>query len=403
MSSISLHPPLTAAKGQRIESIDLLRGTVMIIMALDHVRDYFHGSAYLFDPTDMSRTSVFIFFTRWVTHFCAPIFMFLAGVSAHLYGARRTRKELSFFLLTRGLWLILAELFIVTFEWTFNPFYSMYILQVIWAFGFSMIVLSVMIYLPLRAILLIGILLIAGHNLLDGFHVPGGSFTAFLWSFLHEQHGFTFGPLSMFVGYPILPWIGIIAIGYCFGHLYTSGYDAVKRRKTLLAVGLATIAGFVLLRFINIYGDHSHWSVQQNTLFTFLSFLNTTKYPPSLLYVLMTLGPALVFLALSERPLNALTSRITIFGRVPMFFYLLHILVIHLLAILGAMYWGHPWTDEIFTGWVTGNARLRGYGFGLPFVYLVWVVVVIGLFPLCKWFDTYKRSHQAKQQWLSYF
>jgi len=376
----------------------------MIIMALDHVRDYFHGSAYLYDPTDLSHSSPAIFFTRWITHFCAPIFMLLAGVSACLYGAKKGRKELSFFLFTRGIWLILLELFIVTLEWTFNPHYAAFILQVIWAFGISMLVLSVLIHLPRSVIGLIGILLIAGHNLLDTVHVAGNTFPAFGWAFLHEQHFFSFGPLNVMVGYPILPWIGLICLGYCLGKVYAPEVEPLQRRRTLLTLGAGIIVLFFLLRFSNLYGDPVRWSTQKNGLFTFMSFLNTTKYPPSLLYVLMTMGPALVFLALMEKPLNAVTEKVVVFGRVPMFYYLVHIFFIHLLAMLAAVLSGHPWWVMVnLTTWVTANAQLKGYGFNLVTVYVVWIGVVIALYPLCRWFDSYKRAHQAEKKWLSYF
>src|SRR5258708_4521333 len=363
---LSANQPLSAIRSRRIESIDLLRGVVMIIMALDHVRDYFHGSAYLYDPTDLSRTSPAIFFTRWITHFCAPIFMLLAGISACLYGSKKGRKELSFFLMTRGIWLILLELFIVTLEWTFNPHYSTFILQVIWAFGISMLVLSVLIYLPGPVIAAIGLLLIAGHNLLDTVHVPGNTFPAFLWAFLHEQEFFRFGPLGVMVGYPILPWIGIICLGYCLGTVYAPEVEPVQRKKTLLFLGLGITLLFVLLRFPNFYGNPTPWTSQKNAVFTFMSFLNVVKYPPSLLYVLITTGPALVFLALMEKPLNACTGKIIIFGRVPMFYYLAHIFFIHLLAIIGAVLSGHPWSVMVdLTTWVTAKVQLQVYGFNL--------------------------------------
>jgi uncharacterized membrane protein len=396
-------PSLRPVTGKRIESIDLLRGVVMIIMALDHVRDYFHSSAYVFDPLDLTHTTVPLFFTRWITHFCAPIFMFLAGISARLYGSKNGRKALSFFLLTRGIWLILAELFIVSLGWTFNPHFTAYILQVIWAFGISMIILSALVYARSGVILTVGIVLIAGHNLLDGVHVTGNGLPAFLWAFLHEQRPFLFGPVLVFMGYPILPWIGLIAIGYWLGSLYGPGQDPAKRKKTLVRLGLGMIAAFVLLRAGNVYGDPVPWTVQRNGVYTFLSFLNVNKYPPSLSYILMTIGPALLFLAFSEKPLNALTSKIVVFGRVPMFYYLVHIYFLHALAIVGAVLSGHPASDMLFlTTWVTANVQLKGYGFGLGTVYAVWIGAVIALYPLCKWFDKYKRAQQREKKWLSY-
>lgn len=400
--AIKLTPNL-GIKPRRVESIDLLRGTVMIIMALDHARDYFHGNAYIFDPTDLTKTSGALFFTRWITHFCAPIFMFLSGVSAHLYGGKNGRKALSFFLMTRGLWLIFVELTIVSIGWTFNLHFTVYILQVIWAFGVSMLVLSALLGLSRKLLLTIALVLIAGHNLLDGVHVAGDGAAAITWAFLHEQHFFSFPPYMLAVGYPILPWIGLICLGYYLGQLYAPDQDPARRQKILRILGWSAIGLFILLRASNLYGDPAPWSVQHNTLFTVMSFLNVTKYPPSLLYVLMTIGPALLFLSVTERPLNALTAKLTVFGRVPMFYYLVHIYFLHALAIIGAMLSGHLASDMTdLTTWVTANAKLKGYGFNLSMVYVVWIGTVLLLYPLCKWFDGYKRSHAAQQKWLSY-
>ena len=406
MSTTVMAAPLAAVKTRRIESIDLLRGTIMIIMALDHVRDYFHAYSYLNDPTDLQHTTAPIFLTRWITHFCAPIFMLLAGVSASLYGLKNGRKALSFFLFTRGLWLVIVELFIVTLEWTFNPHYPAFILQVIWAFGISMMILSLLIHLPRPVLLLLGIVLIAGHNALNTVHVDGNTAPAFLWSVLHQPNfnGFHFGPFNPIVGYPVLPWIGIITIGYCLGSLYAPDTDPEVRKKALRNLGIGAILFFIILRWTNVYGDAALWSTQKNFLFTLFSFVNTTKYPPSLLYALMTLGPALLFLAYAERPLNKLTSRVTVFGRVPMFFYLLHIPLIHGIAILAAALSHHSASDMVnLTTWVTANAQLKGYGFSLWIVYLVWIVVTLLLYPLCLRFSQYKRAHQAEKKWLSYF
>lgn len=378
----------------------------MIIMALDHVRDYFHAYSYLYDPTDLQHTTAPIFLTRWITHFCAPVFMLLAGVSACLYGWKNGRKALSFFLFTRGLWLVIVELFIVTLEWTFNPHYPAFILQVIWAFGISMMILSLLIHLPRPILLLLGIVLIAAHNALDTVHVNGNTFPAFIWSALHQPNfnGFHFGPFNPIVGYPVLPWIGIITLGYCLGSLYASDTAPEVRKKALRNLGIGALLLFIILRWTNVYGDAAHWSTQKNFLFTIFSFVNTTKYPPSLLYALMTLGPALLFLAYAEHPLNKLTSKITVFGRVPMFYYLLHIPLIHGIAILAAMLTHHSAGDMVnLSTWVTANPQLKGYGFSLWIVYLVWIVVNLLLYPLCVRFSEYKRAHQADKKWLSYF
>jgi uncharacterized membrane protein len=390
-------------RNSRIESIDLLRGIVMIIMALDHARDYFNRSAYLFDPTDLQHTTVALFLTRWITHYCAPVFMLLSGISAWLYGRKNGRAAVSFFLLTRGIWLIIVEVFIVTLGWTFNLHYGIFILQVIWAFGISMIVLSGLVYARRGALLAIALLLIGAHDLLDGIHVGGSGLAAVLFSFLHTQQGFSFGPVNFFIGYPILPWIGLIALGYWLGDLYDPNYDPVQRRRSLRRLGWGAIALFIVIRAFDGYGDPSHWSVQRNFVYTVLSYINISKYPPSLLYILLTIGPALLFLSAAERPLNALTRPLAVIGRVPMFYYLVHIYFLHALAVVAAAASGFPPAAMVnLTNWVTANPQLKGYGFGLGVVYAVWIGTVIVLYPLCRWFDQYKRSHAARQKWLSY-
>jgi uncharacterized membrane protein len=389
-------------KRNRIQSIDILRGIVMIIMALDHVRDYFHYDAFLYSPTDLSKTGGFLFFTRFITHYCAPVFVFLAGISANMYGSKRSRCQLSFYLLTRGAWLVFAEFFIITLGWTFNPAYPIFNLQVIWAIGISMIVLSAMIYLNRQYILLIAVLLIAAHNLLDNLHVLNSGITNFLWHTLHEPGDFTAGRFTIFVRYPVMPWIGIMALGYYLGALYNTGYDAVKRKKILLSAGLGAIALFIILRSFNIYGDAAQWSIQKNILFSFLSFLNVTKYPPSFLYTLITLGPAMIFLSMAEKPLTTITKKVAVFGRVPFFYYVIHLYLIHLFAIIGATIAGYHWSAMILSDRVNRTAELKGYGFNLFIVYLVWIVLILLLYPCCKWFDCYKRNNQAAKSWLTY-
>ena len=386
----------------------------MIIMALDHVRDYFNYEAFQFDPTDMTKTNAAFFFTRWVTHYCAPIFVFLSGVSARLYGAKTSKKDLSFFLFTRGIWLVLLELFVITLEWTFNPAYPVHSLQVIWAIGISMIALSAIVLMDKRLILLTGIILIAGHNLLDHVHVPGTGPLSFFWSFLHEPGNYTFGHTIYSIRYPVLPWIGVITIGYYLGGLYVPGYDPEMRKVTLLSLGFGAISLFLVLRSLNIYGDSSHWAVQDTAVMTVCSFLNVTKYPPSLLYILMTLGPAMIFLVFAERwqpcinhpipfkPLKRLRENITIFGRVPMFYYIAHIFLIHMLAIGGVLLQGYKASGMILTGRVNQNSVLKGYGFDLATTYLIWAVVVLTLYPFCRYYDRYKRANVRRQWWLSY-
>jgi uncharacterized membrane protein len=374
----------------------------MIIMALDHVRDYFHNAAFLYSPTDLSHTSTFLFFTRFITHYCAPVFVFLAGISANIYGAKRSRRQLSYYLLTRGIWLVFVEFFIITLGWTFNPTYPIFNLQVIWAIGVSMIVLSAMIYMNKGYILLTAVVLIAAHNLLDNVHVRVTGIESFLWSLLHEPGDFVVGRFSIFVRYPVMPWIGILALGYYVGDLYNSGYNPVKRKQTLLYTGFGAIALFIMLRSFNFYGDAAEWSPQKNTLFSILSFLNVTKYPPSLLYILVTLGPAMIFLSIAEKPLNIITQKIAVFGRVPFFYYVIHLYLIHLLAMIGAIISGYHWSDMILANRVNRVAELKGYGFNLFIVYLVWIALILLLYPCCKWFDRYKRTNQSTKNWLSY-
>jgi len=401
MRPAALKHPLTNQK--RIESIDLLRGIVIIIMALDHVRDYFHADNFFFEPNDLAQTNAAIFFTRWITHFCAPVFVFLAGTSAFLVGQRKTKNELASFLLKRGLWLMLLEVIVIGFAWTFNPSYPLFRLQVIWVLGLAMVIMSGLIFLPPKMILIIGLLILFGHNLLDNIHASGNNFKDFLWAELHERKVFSIAGHWVRTSYPLLPWLGIMMLGYSFGTLYKKGMDAAVRKKYLLITGSAAIVLFLLLRGINRYGDMSPWSTQTSFALTVCSFLNLTKYPPSLMYALMTLGPALVFLTLLEKPLNWLGKIIIPIGRVPLFFYVLHLFLIHGLAMVAVVMSGRPWTDMILTGLAnaTDSPWLQGYGFSLAGAYAVWIAVVLLLYPLCKWYDNYKMNHKAKW-WLSY-
>ena len=388
----------------RVQSIDLLRGLAIIIMALDHTRNYFHADAMIFSPTDLTKTTVPLFFTRWITHFCAPVFVFLAGTSAFLIGQRKAKKELSFFLLSRGLWLLFLELTVVNFGWTFNIHYPFFVLGVIWALGISMIVLSALVYLPFGAILGLGILVGAGHNLLDGIHVPGNTLKSFLWSSLHdptwgrESNQLIIKDRSVIVDYSVLPWIGVIALGYCFGYLYKDNVDVATRRQKLLMLGVAAVLLFIFLRVLNVYGDPHPWSMQKSTAFTILSFLKVTKYPPSLQFILMTLGPSILFLMLAEKFWKRFGKTMIHIGRAPMFFYLIHIYLIHSMALFAAKLSGYRWVDMISQKPLI--PVINGYGLPLATVYIVWIIVVLLLYPLCKRYDIYKSTH--KKWWLSY-
>ncbi len=397
---LSTSPP--RAVSPRIESIDQLRGLIMIIMVLDHVRDFFHADAYLFNPTDLSKTSVFLFFTRWITHFCAPLFMFLSGVSARLYNKKKGDSATSFFLLTRGAWLIFLELTVVSIGWTFNVHFTIYILQVIWAFGVSMIALAVLVRARPSYLLLLAIALLAGHNLLDHIHVNGDGPAAFGWAFLHEQRPFFHKAFMCFVGYPILPWIGLMVLGYYIGTWYTNLSKDIRIKRVRL-LGWAMIGGFISVRLINVYGDPHPWTVQSNTTLTLLSFFNVTKYPPSLQYVLMTVGPGLIFLSYTEKKIEGAGDYLLVFGRTAMFFYLIHIYLLHTLAVIASAVTGHGAANmTALTTWVTDNPQLKGYGFSLGIVYGLWMLIIIVLYPLCKWYDKYKRANLTERPWLSY-
>jgi len=290
---------------------------------------------------------------------------------------------------------------VINFAWFFNIHFSLIALTVIWALAFGMIALSIFIHLPFKLIVTLGIILVAGHNALDGIHVSGEGADALAWSLLHEQGGFVFPFTFVFVGYPIIPWTGVMLLGYCFGTFYQSSFDAERRKKILLYMGSGAIVLFILLRLVNIYGDPNPWSVQRNGVVTFLSFMNVTKYPPSLLYILITLGPALVFLAISENYKGKLSQALISLGRVPMFYYIAHLYLIHIIAVVAALATGYTFSDMTFTTWVTDSPALKGYGFSLGVTYLVWIGVVLALYPLCKWYDTYKLNHR-EYWWLSY-
>ncbi len=393
---------MSIIKSTRIESIDILRGLVMVIMALDHVRDYFHYGSFFVDPTNLETTTPILFFTRFISHYCAPVFIFLAGTSAYLYGTKKTKKQLSFFLFTRGLWLIVLEIIVNNLIWTFDLTYSFSILQVIWAIGLSMIVLSALIHLSYKTVLLIGILLVVGHNLLDGITMQGSSLTSIFWYILHQRMRLVLSPnLMIAFAYPIIPWIGVISLGYCFGKLYQTNFNALKRKQYLLRFGLGATILFFVIRSINIYGDLIPWTAQKNITYTILSFFNVTKYPPSLAYILITLGPALLFLYAIEHIKNKLTDFFLVFGRVPLMYYFLHVLVIHLVAIIGILMFGGEWSYMILTVDVFTNARLLDYGYSLTVVYLVWIGIVLLLYPISKKYMIYKSKNKDKL-WLSY-
>lgn len=383
---------------KRIDSIDILRGSIMIIMALDHVRDFFHVGAMTGNPTDPATTTPALFFTRWITHFCAPVFVFLAGTSVFLAGIKKTKKELSVFLLKRGIWFIVLEIVIFNFLFSFDPLYHFIGLQVIWVTAISMLLLAALIYLPLPVLFVLGLAIVAGHNLLDNFNSTDPAKIPLGWSILHQQSfRFYAENRSFMVLYPILPWPGIMLLGYCLGSLYKPGYDAAKRRRKLIAYGLSAIIVFVVVRWINVYGDLFPWAEQKTTTATLLSFLNVSKYPPSLLYTCMTIGPALIVLAWIEKARKNWMNITVVYGRVPMFYYLLHFLLIHLLCMIVFFAQGYTMA-EARSGFML--FRPNEFGFSLGITYLIWIAVVASLYPLCKWYGRYRATHD--HWWLPY-
>lgn len=396
---------MTKENNSRVVSLDLLRGIVMVIMALDHVRDFTYFGTFFNDPTNLASTHPALFFTRWITHFCAPVFVFLAGTAAFLYGARQKRPQATAkFLFTRGLWLILMEFTVINLGITFDITFSLHAFQVIWAIGFSMICLSGLIFLPARVLLAIGVLLVAGHNLLDGISMQGNSLPSILWYLLHQSNLVVFRPDSvLFIIYPVLPWIGVMVLGYLFGQLYGPGFDAAKRKALLWKMGLAAIGLFVLLRTFNFYGEPRPWAPQKDVVFSILSFLNTSKYPPSLLYLLMTIGPAMLFLSWTENRFKRTEGFFTTIGRVPFFYYLLHFYVVHLVTLPLVWYAGKPWSYNQLSAQslLQPSPELIAYGYPLYVTYGVWLLVIAIMYPLCKWYDRYKRNNRDKW-WLSY-
>ena len=386
---------ITASSRARIESVDVVRGVIMIIMALDHTRDFFGIPGQ--NPTDMATTTAALFFTRWITHFCAPVFFLLTGTGAYLALRRRSPGELSGFLFKRGLWLIFLEVVVVRcLAYQFNFDFRVTMLIVLWALGWAMITLSVLVRLPAYVATAFGVLLIAGHNLFDSVKSANP-----LWSILHSP-GFVLNNPDhvVFVAYPLIPWLGVTAVGYGLGQIYA--WDADRRRAFLLRLGLALTLAFLVLRGVNVYGDPSRWLSQKTGLFTVLSFLNTTKYPPSLLFLLMTLGPAMVFLWAVDRGTPRPLRPALVFGKVPMFYFVLHFALIHLLAVVTCYvrYGSAQWMFESPDLGHYPFSAPPGWGFSLPVVYLAWAFVVVAMYPLCRWFAALKQ--RRSDPWLSY-
>jgi len=377
----------------------------MMLMAIDHIRDYVARSAQQFLPTDLTRTTPAIFLTRWITHFCAPVFILTAGLGAYFWMTRghHAKSELSRLLISRGLWLIVLEVTILRLvllsqvSFTANPV----LLMILWAIGLSMVALAGLIYLPRRALIAVSIAIIALHNLLDPVSAQRFGRAAWIWDILHQQNAFTVHGITFATAYPVLPWVGVMAAGYSLGLVFE--WDARRRRRFLVGVGLAATAAFVILRAANVYGDPARWSHQASPAFTLLSFLNTTKYPPSLDFLLMTLGPALVAMAWLERFHFRFTNPLIVFGRVPFFYYGAHLFVAHVIAIgMNFVRYGAKSFVLIAPPSMGSPSDLfpADYGFPLWTVYAVWVVVLLLLYPACLWFARLKQRRH--DWWLTY-
>lgn len=390
--------PATTHTQLRLQSIDILRGIVIVLMELDHVRDFFNVSAFLFDPLDLQKTSLALYLTRWITHFCAPTFVLLAGVSAFLHGRKiGSRAALSRFLLTRGLWLIFLEFTVIAYAWNFTL--DSVALQVIWALGVSMMVLAALVWLPMPVIIGFGVLLIAGHNAFDRVAPASmGEFGA-LWTLLHNEGSIKLWKgFEVWVLYPLVPWVGVMALGYGLGFVFLQ--DAERRSRTLTVLGLSMIAGFLLLRAGGFYGDPQASMIHPNPWATVGDFLNVRKYPPSLLYLLVTLGPVLVLLPWLERVKGFGAELFASFGRVPLFFYVLHLYLAHALMLAIGMAMGYP--ARIFVGVMADPKAMIdiGWGFSLPVTYCVWLLILAILYPACRWFGELKRRRH--DWWLGY-
>jgi len=392
--------PAGSWRRQRVESVDLLRGFVMIVMALDHVRDFFGGTGV--SPTNLATTTVPLFLTRWVTHICAPVFFLLTGTGAYLAMQRRTAAGLSRFLVVRGLWLVVLDVVVVRcFALQFNVDYRATVLNVLWALGWSMVALAALVRLRPAHVAVIGGVMIAAHNLLDPIRPAAFGALAPLWTVLHVQ-GFLLNAPGrvVLVAYPLIPWIGVMAVGFGTGPLLE--LTAERRRHIFLRAGLALTAAFVLLRAVNVYGDPARWATQRTTAMTLVSFLNTTKYPPSLLFLLMTLGPALLLWRMFERPSSTALRPVQTIGRVPLFYFVIHLAAIHIVAVAicaaryGAVHWMFESPD-------LGHFPITeppGWPLPLPMVYVIWIGVVVSIYPVCRWYARLKA--RSANPWLSY-
>lgn len=367
----------------------MVRGIVMVIMALDHTREFIHTNGFFYNATDLSKVSPAVYLTRWITHFCAPTFVFLAGISAYLMLRKKTKPQLSLFLLTRGLWLVLLEVTVVNLNMWFDLTFSTTVLEVIWATGVGMVVLSGLVFLPQRMILAIGLLILVGHNALDSISFPAGTVQDLFWSMLHKPNFIPVTPSwRLLVLYPVLPWIGIIILGYCLGEVFNPAVGPQRRQQLLQRIGMGAVVVFVLMRALNVYGDPIPWQVQKKPLYTVFSFINVTKYPPSLLFTLLTLGPSIGLLGWLETKKLDRMRFLIVYGKVPLFYFVVHFFIIHTLSIVLLLMDGVSWSAVNFQNGSGGV--MPDHGLPLGMVYVVWLLVVLVMYPLCKWYGGVK-------------
>jgi len=384
---------------KRLHTIDVVRGLVMIIMALDHIRDLMHITGLTQDPTNLSTTTPALFFTRWITHLCAPSFVFLSGASAYLtFKNQNNLAKTKNFLLTRGLWLMLLEVTIINFAFWFDFQFRTIILQVIFAIGLGFVTLSFLLRISPKVIGIIGGCIVLLHGLTFLVPIPQNQGLALGWSFLFRTNVFALTPnFTLGTLYPFIPWLGILLSGFAFGRVFEQ--SAPVRRKTLWRSALVSLSLFVVIRFVNFYGDPSLWSTQKSDLFTFLSFINVSKYPPSLLYTLLMLGIMFVLLALADTQPTRFSNILATYGKVPMFYYLLHWYLIHSILFGMLFLQGFTWKDIPIGTFSFG--RPPDSGVELEIIYMVWFGVVAALYPLCRWYAQYKATHR-EIKWLSY-
>jgi uncharacterized membrane protein len=365
-------------------------------MALDHVRDFMHTTSMSQSPTNLQTTTTLLFMTRWMTHLCAPTFVFLSGVSAYISFKRNNNISQSrSFLLKRGIWLVIMEFTFINFALWYDLHFRFMIMEVISAIGLSFIILSFLLKLPSRIIGIAGLLIIFCHNLLQGITIPANPIAISFSSILFRPFLMQVTPgFSFYTAYPLLPWLGVMLTGFACSEFFE--IPAEKRNKIFLRVGLAALALFAVIRFINIYGDPSRWSYQKSALFSFLSFINTTKYPPSLVFILLFLGITFLVLFISEKVNNRFTEILSVYGKVPLFYFIIHLFIIHSLMFVMLYIQGFSNKDLLFGAFNNGRPKAGG-GVELPVIYLIWMGVVLLLYPLCKWYGRYKSEHKENQ------